>query len=75
MHTKAYLTDTTKKEVYEIARTIANEKGITGISKFTKDKLIDFILEHQTEEVKPEPTQTEEIIEFTSVPTPEEFFT
>lgn len=78
MHTKSYLKlETTKKEVYEIARAIATEKGITGISKFTKDKLIDFILENQTEEVKTESTQTTETTEditFVSVPSPEEFF-
>lgn len=78
MHTKPYLQlETTKKEVYEIARTIATEKGITGISKFTKDKLINFILENQTQEVETEPTQTTETTEdisFVSVPSPEEFF-
>ena len=78
MHTKAYLQlETTKKEVYEIARAIAIEKGITGISKYTKPQLIDFILEHQTEKVKTEPTQTTETTEditFVSVPSPKEFY-
>lgn len=81
MHTKAYLNlELNRKQVYEIARDIATDKGITGISKYTKPQLIDFVLEHQseqTEETEPtqtEPTQTEETIEFTSVPTPEEFF-
>lgn len=78
MHTLAYLQlETTKKEVYEIARSIAAKKGITGISKFTKDKLINFILENQTEEVEPESAQTTETTEdisFVSVPSPEEFF-
>ncbi|MEO1762331.1 MAG: protelomerase family protein [Cyanobacteria bacterium J06629_18] len=71
-YTTEKLNELTKKEVYEIARDIATAKSITGISKYPKVKLIDFILEHQTEET--EPTQTEETIEFTSVPTPEEFF-
>ena len=80
MYTKAYLThDLNRKQTYEIARNIATDKGTTGISKYTKTQLIDFILEHQTEQVKEneptqtEPTQTEETIEFTSVPTPEKF--
>ena len=81
-HTKAYLTDITKKKVYEIARDIATEKGTTGISKYNKDKLIEFILENQSEkpaqaeveEQSTEQTQNEQPIEFTSVPTPEEFF-
>mgnify|MGYP001796310138 FL=1 len=81
-HTKAYLTDITKKKVYEIARDIATEKGTTGISKYNKDELIEFILENQSEkpaqaeveEQSTEQTQNEQPIEFTSVPTPEEFF-
>ena len=78
-YTTEKLNDLTKKEVYEIARAIATDKGITGISKFTKDKLIDFIMTNQTIE-KPaqteveEQTQDEQPIKFESVPTPEEFF-
>ena len=77
-HTKAYLSlELNRNQVYEIARDIAKSKGITGISKFTKDKLIDFILEHQIEEVKTESSQTTETTEyitFNSVPSPQEFF-
>jgi len=63
-YTTEKLNSLIKKEIYEIARDIATDKGIAGISKFTKEKLINFIAEHQTQE----------IIEFTSVPTPKDFF-
>ena len=83
-HTKAYLSlELNRKQVYEIARGIATEKGITGISKFTKDKLIMFILENQTVESTTEPTseattepttETTELQVLEDVPTPQEFF-
>lgn len=80
-YTTEQLTALTKKEVYETARVIATEKGITGISKFTKDKLMTFILENQTAEVTEiaEATETAEnqIYYFSnkeSIPTPQEFF-
>ncbi|MEM6402619.1 MAG: protelomerase family protein [Cyanobacteria bacterium P01_D01_bin.116] len=78
-YTTEKLNDLNRKEVYEVARAIATDKGITGISKYPKDKLIEFIMTNQTIE-KPaqteveEQTQDEQPIEFESVPTPEEFF-
>lgn len=85
-HTKAHLTlDLTRAEIYEIAKDLRKKKKLTeGISQYKKEQLIDFILNHQSEEpqtkimlieeYKPESIEAEEIIEFTSVPTPEEFF-
>ncbi|MEO1433573.1 MAG: protelomerase family protein [Cyanobacteria bacterium J06632_19] len=79
-YTTEKLNDLTKKEVYEIARAIATDKGITGISKFTKGKLMTFILENQAEtetapETAPEPTpEATPETNPESIPTPEEFF-
>ena len=58
-YTTEKLNDLNRKEVYEVARAIATDKGITGISKYPKDKLIEFIMTNQTIE-KPAQTEVEQ---------------
>lgn len=76
-YTNEELTSLTKKEVYAIARKLADAQTTpqAAISKYSKDKLVDYIEEVQKMAIQSVEAQDKvETANAEAIPTPEEFF-